>query len=54
MRLVKPGEQQPAPMENMFFALTGDLNQRLLSINKEKYKEHTSDIAVEEPTNPVG
>jgi len=28
------------------FALTGDLNQRLLSINKEKYKEHTSDIAV--------
>lgn len=29
------------------FELTGDLNQRLLSITKEKYKDHTSDIAVE-------
>ena len=29
------------------FELTGDLNQRLLSINKEKYKDHISDIAVE-------
>jgi OmpA-OmpF porin, OOP family len=29
------------------FELTGDLNQRLLSITKEKYKDHTTDIAVE-------
>jgi OmpA-OmpF porin, OOP family len=28
------------------FELTGDLNQRLLSVSKEKYKEHTSDLAV--------
>lgn len=28
------------------FELTGDINHRLLSISKEKYKEHTSDLAV--------
>lgn len=28
------------------FELTGDVNHRLLSISKEKYKEHASDLAV--------